>query len=113
MGGHSTSDDPTRYVPEALVAEWEKKDPVPRFEAYLAGRGLWKEGDREALYEACMSEVKEAADAAQATPAPKLETIFSDVYEEVPDHIRAQGAAAFDLLRRKGDAAGGDGEFPL
>ena len=57
--------------------------------------------------------VKEAADAAQATPGPGLETIFSDVYEEVPDHIRAQGEAAFDLLQRKGDAAGGDGEFPL
>ena len=113
MGGHSTSDDPTRYVPEALVAEWEKKDPVPRFEAYLASRGLWKEGDREALYEECMAEVKEAADVAQATEAPSLETIFSDVYEEVPDHIRAQGEAAFDLLRRKGDAAAGDGEFPL
>ena len=113
MGGHSTSDDPTRYVPEALVAEWEKKDPVPRFEAYLASRDLWKEGDRESIYAQCMSEVKEAADAAQATAAPSLDTIFSDVYAEIPDHIRAQGEAAFDLLRRKGDAAGGDGEFPL
>ena len=113
MGGHSTSDDPTRYVPKELVEEWEKKDPVPRFEAYLASRGLWKEGDHESIYAECMSEVKEAADAAQATPGPGLETIFSDVYAEVPDHIRAQGEAAFDLLQRKGDAAGGDGEFPL
>jgi len=113
MGGHSTSDDPTRYVPDELVQEWEKKDPVPRFEAYLASRGLWSEGDRESIYAECMSAVKEAADEAQAAPAPALETIFSDVYEEVPAHIRSQGEAAFDLLRRKGDAAGGDGEFPL
>ena len=113
MGGHSTSDDPTRYVPKELVEEWEKKDPVPRFEAFLASRGLWKEGDHEAIYAECMSEVKEAADAAQATPGPGLETIFSDVNAEDPDHIRAQGEAAFDLMRRKGDAAGGGGEFPL
>jgi len=31
----------------------------------------------------------------------------------VPAHIRRQGEAAFDLARRKGDAAAGDGEFPL
>ena len=34
MGGHSTSDDPTRYVPKEMVAEWEKKDPVQRFEKF-------------------------------------------------------------------------------
>lgn len=113
MGGHSTSDDPKRYVPQELVDEWEKKDPVMRFEHFLASRGLWKEGDRELLYAECMAEVKEAADTAQATPGPGLETIFSDVYAEVPDHIRAQGEAAFDLARRKGDADGGGGEFPL
>jgi TPP-dependent pyruvate/acetoin dehydrogenase alpha subunit len=33
MGGHSTSDDPTRYVPKELVAEWEKKDPLLRSSA--------------------------------------------------------------------------------
>ena len=45
--------------------------------------------------------------------APSLETIFSDVYEEVPQHIRSQGEEAYDLLRRKGDAGSGGGEFPL
>jgi 2-oxoisovalerate dehydrogenase E1 component alpha subunit len=38
MGGHSTSDDPTRYVPKELVEAWAKKDPVLRFERFLAGR---------------------------------------------------------------------------
>jgi len=113
MGGHSTSDDPSKYVPKELLDEWEEKDPVPRFEAYLASKGLWVEGDRETLYSGCMAEVKEAADLAQETPLPSLETIFSDVYEEVPQHIRSQGEEAYDLLRRKGDAGGGGGEFPL
>jgi len=113
MGGHSTSDDPTRYVPKELLDEWEEKDPVPRFEAYLSTRGLWSDGDRDVLYSECMEEVKQAADIAQATSAPGLETIFSDVYGEVPQHIRVQGEEAFELLRRKGDADGGDGEFPL
>jgi 2-oxoisovalerate dehydrogenase E1 component alpha subunit len=113
MGGHSTSDDPTRYVPRALVEEWEKRDPVQRFERFLEKRGLWRESQREELYAAAMAEVNDAAKAAQATPPPGLETIFSDVYAELPPHLRRQGQAAFDLARRKGEAAAGEGEFPL
>jgi len=113
MGGHSTSDDPTRYVPKELVEKWAAKDPVDRFERYLAKRGLWKQGDRDTLYAECMQEVGAAAKTAQATPAPGLETIFSDVFAEIPDHLRVQGEAAFELAKRCGDAAAGGGAFPL
>ena len=41
MGGHSTSDDPSRYVAKELFTEWEAKDPIQRFEKYLAAAGLW------------------------------------------------------------------------
>ena len=47
------------------------------------------------------------------TPRPGIETIFSDVYEAVPRHIRRQGEFLFDLAKRRGDAAAGDGAFPL
>jgi len=113
MGGHSTSDDPTRYVPKEQVAEWEKKDPVQRFERYLEKKKLWKEELREQLYDEAMEEVGTAAKEAEATPRPALETIFSDVYAELPAHLRRQGQEAFDLAKRKGDAAAGEGAFPL
>ena len=32
---HTTSDDAKKYRPESEVREWEKKDPLPRFENYL------------------------------------------------------------------------------
>jgi TPP-dependent pyruvate/acetoin dehydrogenase alpha subunit len=60
-----------------------------------------------------MEEIGAAAREAEAMPPPALETIFSDVYADVPAHLRMQGQAAFDLATRKGDAAAGDGEFPL
>lgn len=113
MGGHSTSDDPTRYVPKELVAEWERKDPVLRFERFLEKRKLWKSGTREKLYTDAMEEVDRAVKIAQDTPRPALETIFSDVYAQIPAHLRAQGQAAFDLAKRKGEAEAGDGKFPL
>ena len=113
MGGHSTSDDPTRYVPKEQVEEWAKKDPVARFERFLAKRGLWTEAKRDELAADCMREVSAAAKEAESVGPPGLETIFSDVYETLPGHLRKQGEAAFDLARRKGSADAGDGAFPL
>ncbi len=113
MGGHSTSDDPTRYVPKAEVEEWSRKDPVARFERYLAGRKLWTQALGEQLYADAMKEIGDAAREAESTAPPPLETIFSDVYASVPAHIRRQGQSAFELARRKGDASSGDGKFPL
>lgn len=113
MGGHSTSDDPTRYVPKEQLEEWGKKDPVQRFERFLAKRGLWRESMRDELYTAAMKKIDEAAKTAQATAAPGLETIFSDVFEAIPPHLRTQGEYLFDLAKRRGEAAAGDGEFPL
>jgi 2-oxoisovalerate dehydrogenase E1 component alpha subunit len=113
MAGHSTSDDPTRYVPKEQFVEWEKKDPLLRFEKFLAKKKLWNPELRAKWTEEAMAEVDTAAKIAESTPRPGIETIFSDVYADVPAHIRKQGEAAFDLARRKGDAAGGDGKFPL
>ena len=113
MGGHSTSDDPSRYVPKELFEAWAKKDPIQRFERYLAQRGLWEPGLGERTLEDCKAAVMQAAREAEATPKPALESIFTDVYAELPAHLRRQGQAAFDLARRLGDPSAGDGEFPL
>jgi 2-oxoisovalerate dehydrogenase E1 component alpha subunit len=113
MGGHSTSDDPTKYVPKEMVAEWANKDPVARFEKFLAKRKIWNEGLREKMSAEATSAVNEAAKTAEGTAKPGLETIFSDVYATVPAHIRKQGEALFDLAKRRGEAEAGDGSFPL
>ena len=41
--------------------------------------------------------IQDAVKQASETELPGLETIFSDVYEEIPQHIRTQGEEAFDL----------------
>lgn len=113
MGGHSTSDDPTRYVPKELYDAWAKKDPVDRFAKFLTGRGLLDEDRAASIRTSCEEELAEAIREAEATPKPALESIFSDVYQDVPAHLRRQGQEAFDLARRMGDPSAGDGEFPL
>ncbi|MDA1263729.1 MAG: thiamine pyrophosphate-dependent dehydrogenase E1 component subunit alpha [Planctomycetota bacterium] len=113
MGGHSTSDDPTKYVPAEELAAWAEKDPVERFRRYLERRGLWTAEIETKLRAEVADEVATGARTAEATGKPGLETIFSDVYAELPAHLRRQGEAAFDLAKRKGDASSGDGAFPL
>ena len=113
MGGHSTSDDPTKYVPAEELEKWALRDPVMLFQRYLRKSGIWTEALQAELQASVVEEVRAAAAEAQATAMPGLETIFSDVYAELPNHIRAQGEASFDLARRKGDADAGDGAFPL
>ncbi|MDE0880557.1 MAG: thiamine pyrophosphate-dependent enzyme, partial [Sphingomonas bacterium] len=113
MGGHSTSDDPSTYVPKEVVEEWAQKDPIDRFEKYLSTRGLWDAEKGVQIGADCLAEIDAAAKVAAATAPPKLETIFSDVYAEIPAHIRKQGEASFELANRLGEAASGDGAFPL
>ena len=79
----------------------------------LEASGLWAPEQAEALKDEIQQEINEAARIAEQVPPPGLETIFSDVYEEVPEHLRKQGRATFELASRKGDAQAGDGAFPL
>ena len=91
----------------------KKKDPVERFRRFLEKKGLWSQKLEDDLRAETLAEVDGAAKTAESTDTPGLETIFSDVYAEVPDHIRTQGEFLFDLTKRRGDAASGGGEFPL
>jgi pyruvate dehydrogenase E1 component alpha subunit len=113
MGGHSTSDDPTKYVPKETLADWERRDPILRFEKFLAKRKIWDDASREKIVAEATEEVSEAARVAQATAKPGLETIFGDVYADLPAHLRKQGEQLFDLSKRRGEAEAGDGKFPL
>jgi 2-oxoisovalerate dehydrogenase E1 component alpha subunit len=113
MGGHSTSDDPKRYVPPEQVEHWRKRDPIARFEKFLEASGLLEPRRAESLRAEVAEEVSAAAREAEQVGPPALETIFTDVYAELPAHLRQQGQLLFDLGRRRGDAQAGDGKFPL
>jgi 2-oxoisovalerate dehydrogenase E1 component alpha subunit len=113
MGGHSTSDDPKRYVPPEQFEHWKKRDPLPRFEKYLEAAGLLNAAKSEALRKDVEAEIAAAAREAEQVGPPGLETVFSDVYATLPTHLRKQGEELFDLGRRRGDAHAGDGKFPL
>lgn len=57
---HTTADDPTRYREDEEVEKWLERDPLKRFEIYLAGRDLMSEERKSDLENEIDNEISEA-----------------------------------------------------
>jgi pyruvate dehydrogenase E1 component alpha subunit len=90
LGGHSSSDDPTKYRDEREAAAWERKDPLLRHRAWLTARGEWDAEREEAFLAGAGRRITEAIEAVEKAPAPAIETLFTDVYEAMPPHVADQ-----------------------
>jgi TPP-dependent pyruvate/acetoin dehydrogenase alpha subunit len=88
MAGHSSSDDPTRYRPAAEVEEHKQQDPIARFRRYLEQRGLWDQAREDALWAACREAINKAIQDNERVPRPELESLFSDVYAQMPPDLK-------------------------
>ncbi len=90
IGAHSTSDDPSRYRSQAEVELWMTRDPLARLRAHLALQGLIDEARDADLEQALNAEIAEAIAQVEPLPPPARETLFDDVYAELPWHLREQ-----------------------
>ncbi|MQA93997.1 MAG: pyruvate dehydrogenase (acetyl-transferring) E1 component subunit alpha [Streptosporangiales bacterium] len=82
MGAHTTSDDPTRYRPDADLEVWKLKDPIERVKAYLARNDL---ADQE-FFDAVEADADELGRQVRADcldmPDPSPMAMFENVYVE-------------------------------
>ncbi|MCK6534777.1 MAG: pyruvate dehydrogenase (acetyl-transferring) E1 component subunit alpha [Polyangiaceae bacterium] len=92
MGGHSTSDDPTRYRDKSLLDPWADRDPLARIKRYLDKQGWFTEAEEQKLRTEIDARLRDVVEAAEKTPAPSLESMFDDVYASLPWHLREQRA---------------------
>ncbi|HEY3270601.1 MAG TPA: thiamine pyrophosphate-dependent dehydrogenase E1 component subunit alpha [Geothrix sp.] len=76
MKGHAEHDD-QRYVDPELLAQWATKDPLPRFEAWLAHRGWAPAPGLQARLEA---DLLATAETALAAPWPDPANLDSGVF---------------------------------
>ncbi len=90
LRGHSTSDDPRAYRREDETAAWAQLDPLVRLKQHLVYKGLWDEARETKARAEVEEQVKRAASAAEKVGAPALETLFQDVYREMPWHLEEQ-----------------------
>jgi 2-oxoisovalerate dehydrogenase E1 component alpha subunit len=90
--GHSSSDDPSIYRDAGEPEVWERRDPVNRLRNYLQHRGLWSERWEAELAERHDHEITAALTAAEHKRPPPVDSLFDDVYDEPPWHLREQRA---------------------
>ena len=110
--GHSTSDDPSAYRSAEEGVKWPLGDPIARLKTHLITIGEWDE-DRHAAMDL---ELAEGVKAAQKEAEKKgilghglhqpFETMFEDVFEEMPPHLKEQQAQMLAERMRKWPGGG-------
>ncbi|WP_394728378.1 3-methyl-2-oxobutanoate dehydrogenase (2-methylpropanoyl-transferring) subunit alpha [Altererythrobacter sp. GH1-8] len=98
--GHSTSDDPSGYRSAQEREEWPLGDPIMRLKNHLICIGEWDEDRQSAMDQDCAERVKAATKEAEKNGIlghglhHPFRTMFEDVFEELPWHLREQAEQA-------------------
>lgn len=98
--GHSTSDDPAGYRSAQEREEWPLGDPVMRLKKHLIALGEWDEERQETMDREAAERVKAATKEAEKNGIlghgmhQPFRTMFEDVFEELPWHLKEQAAQA-------------------
>jgi pyruvate dehydrogenase E1 component alpha subunit len=90
LGGHSSSDDPTKYRDESIAKEWERRDPLLRHRAWLVARRLWSDAREEAFLADAGRRITDAIARVEAAPPPDVGTLFDDVWAVPPAALTDQ-----------------------
>jgi 2-oxoisovalerate dehydrogenase E1 component alpha subunit len=105
--GHSTSDDPSAYRSANEAADWPLGDPITRLKAHLIALGAWDEDQHKAMDLELAELVKRAQKEAEKNGIlghglhQPLETMFEDIFEDMPWHLKEQSAQMMAERRRK------------
>ena len=94
LGPHSTSDDPTKYRTVEELALWQRRDPITRFRKYLMRKEMLTEAEDRALQESAENEIISTIKESEKIPAPTPLTMFTDVYAEMPWHLKEEAEEA-------------------
>ncbi|MEO8312090.1 MAG: 3-methyl-2-oxobutanoate dehydrogenase (2-methylpropanoyl-transferring) subunit alpha [Caldimonas sp.] len=95
-GAHSTSDDPSKYRPGDDALHYPLGDPIARLKHHLIGLGVWSDEEHERTAKELDAQVSAALKEATQYGSlldghtPPLATMFEDVYEDMPPHLRDQ-----------------------
>lgn len=95
-GGHSTSDDPSKYRPADDWKNFPLGDPVERLKQHLINIGAWSAAEHQRVQKELEAEVSAALKEAESFGSladghvHSAAEMFEDVYEDMPEHLRCQ-----------------------
>jgi pyruvate dehydrogenase E1 component alpha subunit len=104
MAVHTTADDPKRYRTDEEVEQWQKRDPITRFQKYLSAKGVLSEDKIAGLN----SEIEEEIQAAINRVEEQMKMLgdpidmFEHAYADMPPYLKAQKDAFVTALAEKG-----------
>jgi 2-oxoisovalerate dehydrogenase E1 component alpha subunit len=90
LSGHSTSDDPKAYRPDAWLDPWRRLDPIARLRRHIERVHGWTEAQDREIEAAVDAEVKACIAVSEKVAPPSLDSMFEDVYAEPPWHLVEQ-----------------------
>src|SRR2546426_8697451 len=79
MHGHSDADAPW-YVPKDEFEEWQRRDPIDRFERLLRDANLHDDTSRAAVESRISDEIECDLPYARHSPFPARATVIQEVY---------------------------------
>lgn len=107
---HTTVDDPSKYRSQQEVKQWEKRDPIPRFQRYLKSKKLLSDADIKKTEEQIEQDIAKAVEAWQGQMAGLTDpsVMFEHLYAEMPPSLHAQREAfRKEWVERTDEAANG------
>lgn len=90
MRGHEEASG-TKYIPQELFDQWEKKDPVENFKTFLMQEGVLSEEDDKTIRDLIKKEINENWDSVQdeslieADLSKELNDVYKPFQEEIVD----------------------------
>ena len=90
MGAHTTSDDPTKYRPDAELEAWRAKDPIERLRTYLLNSGAIDQAWLDALAIEADQLAEKLRTGCVQLPEPRLADYFEQVYADTPETLLDQ-----------------------
>lgn len=100
MGGHSSSDEPSRYRSSEEEEDWKKVDSLLRVERHAKWRGIWTDEQAQEEKEASDKEITTLLKNCAPFPPPPVHTLFEDVYGAMPEHLERQKNEYLSLLKK-------------
>ncbi len=79
MLGHAIHDG-AEYVPRELLAEWEKKDPVARYQAKLLAEEVADIEELKEIRKRAAVEIEDAIEFAESSPYPDPDSVEEGIY---------------------------------
>lgn len=90
IGDHSTSDDASAYRSDDELEHYRGQMPIERISLYLTKIGEWDKDKDEALRKEIRSEILTLLPECEKNPYPSVQSMFDDVFSDVPDHLLRQ-----------------------